>query len=164
MLAIAGSRFVRGSLSLVVALALLTQIAGCATTEGHNKAVAGVGAGAVIGAILGAAVGGEDGAAIGVLIGAAAGGAIGAKLDADDERKRQAALGIAATQAPGSYASWASPEKGTSGQVARVGDLFVAGGKQCMVVEETLSIKGKPQTVKDTRCQDASGQWLQAAS
>jgi surface antigen len=139
----------------------IAALAACATNSPHQKAMTGMTVGAALGAIVGAAVGGHDGAAMGALIGAAAGGLLGAKLDADDQRKHQAALSIAATQPPGGLASWSSPEKGTNGQVARVGDMFVVGGKQCMSVEESIEIQGKPEVVKGTRCQDNAGQWVQ---
>lgn len=139
---------------------VLSGVVGCASDSPHRKTAGGMTMGAALGAIIGAAVGGEDGAALGALIGAAAGGLIGAQLDAEDQRKRQAAIGLAALQPPGSKTEWSSPGKGTSGQVARVGDVFTVSGRQCMQVEETITIKGKPATVTDTRCLDDDGAWV----
>ncbi len=147
------------SMKVCIVAIIITALVGCATDSPHRKAAGGMTAGAAVGALIGAIVGGEDGAAIGALIGAGVGVAVGAQLDADDHRKRQAALAIAATQPSGDYAHWSSPEKETRGQVARVGELFTVNGQRCMQVEEWINIKGEPHMVKDMRCENGSGLW-----
>lgn len=135
----------------------------CANDSSHRKTIAGVGTGAAIGAIIGAVVGGKDGAAIGALIGGAVGGGIGAKLDADDQRKRQYAMDVVAGKDIGDQVAWATPEKETAGSVVKLGNVFEVNGQQCMLVEETVTIKGKPAHVVDTMCRNPHGEWSIAA-
>ncbi len=151
------------SCRVMFALILVVGVTACATDSPHRKTVAGVGAGAAIGAIIGAVVGGEDGAAIGALIGGAVGGGIGAKLDADDRKKRQYAMDVVAGRDVGDQVAWATPEKQTAGSVVKLGNVFEVDGQQCMLVEETVTIKGKPTRVEDTMCRDPHGEWSIAA-
>ncbi len=148
---------------VVFAIIIVISVTACTSDSSHRKTLAGVGAGAAIGAIIGAVVGGEDGAAIGALIGGAVGGGIGAKLDADDRKKRQYAMDVVAGKDVGEQVAWATPEKATAGSVVKLGNVFEVDGQQCMLVEETVTIKSKPTHVEDTMCRDPRGEWSIAA-
>jgi|GEM_PF-1191844 len=77
--------------AVVVVVAMVLSLGGCATTSQQQGAAVGTGVGAGLGALIGYAVGGEKGALIGAGIGAVAGGLTGWAIAKHNETVRMAA-------------------------------------------------------------------------
>ena len=117
-----------------VILLLSIALAGCQSTGPKTRAGAGIGAAA--GAIIGAATGGRNrgrNAAIGAAIGAVAGGTIGAFLDAEDRKRKQAA--IDRSLLTGSVTAWRNPQSGAAGVVRPTNISVQPDGRRCSNIQ-----------------------------
>jgi surface antigen len=109
------------------------------------------------GGLIGNAIGGKDGAAIGAAVGAVLGGLLAELNDADQKKRNDAAAQV--EKAPvGKATAWSSSEAGTSGSLVKTSDVYDKGGKKCMNVKETVTIKGKAQEVDGVQCL-VDGKW-----
>ena len=134
--------------------------------DGPSKQTTGAIVGAGLGALAGAAIGRGGGRTAAIIIGATAGAligsAIGAKLDADDRRRREAALAQTMEVTPvGTTTSWANPQSGVRGTITpRTPPTRANTGEVCRDADETITLRdGSTITERTRSCKRADGSW-----
>ncbi len=148
--------------ALIIGLALLLTLSGCATTTGPKETI-GTGLGALGGGLLGAQVGSGSGrlwaTGIGVLAGAFLGNQIGESLDRADrhemERTTQRALEHNPTD---TSAAWTNPDTGNYGSVTPT-RTYYASNKPCREYTQSVTIGGQQETVVGNACRETDGTW-----
>lgn len=143
---------------LIVSLAGMLALSGCATTQGQQEQ-AGMVIGGILGGVLGSQVGGGHGrtAAIiaGSLAGAAIGGNIGRSMDEVDRMKTAATLETVRT---GVTTSWENPDTGAYYEVTPTRTYQTSQGP-CREYTVDAQIGGRTEQIYGTACRQADGSW-----
>jgi len=146
---------------LVIALASLVAIPGCATNnyQGQNEP-AGMVIGGVLGGLLGNQVKGHGAGRTvaviaGTLAGAYIGGSIGRSMDETDRLRTAAALENVRTGVP---SSWNNPDTGNAYTVTPT-KTYETGAGPCREYTVDARVGGKPEKVYGTACRQTDGSW-----
>jgi surface antigen len=146
-------------LMILLTVAGLTGLSGCATHRGQNEQ-AGMIIGGVLGGVLGNQVGGGDGrtAAIilGTMAGAVIGGAVGHSMDDTDRMKTNQTLETVRT---GIGSQWVNPDTGNSYTVTPTRTMEAASGGPCREYTIDAKIGGDKEKVYGTACRKSDGSW-----
>jgi len=140
----------------VAALLAVSAVAGCANSEQTGTVL-----GALGGAAAGYALGDGEWWAVGAgaLVGGLVGNRVGNYLD---ERDRQTAYNNANyalnNNADGQMATWANPQKGTSGYTTPT-DTYQTASGTCRTYQTGISANGQSESGTGKACRQPDGTW-----
>jgi surface antigen len=131
--------------------------------EGPNKADTGLAVGAITGGLIGHSAGRGNGrafaAAAGAVVGGILGSEIGRSMDRQDRLLAQRAEFDALERGPsGRPVAWRNPENGRYGEVIP-GSPYRRGYEDCRDYTHTITVDGRPQTMRGTACRNPDGTW-----
>lgn len=170
------------SVRVVVALALLASLQGCAQSyatpeEAVQNACSALGPKSLSGALIGSLGGAAGGAAIGAVGGGGRGAAIGAGVgvlaglivgtvagniaDKADCREAQAALQRLSVTPVATPVTWSNPGTGSHGAFTSVGPETTANGRICRPIRADYYMRNHEPVTGDTGlvCRSATGDW-----
>lgn len=134
---------------------LSVTLAACQTKQESGTVIGGV-----AGGMLGSTVGGGEGrtAAViaGTILGAYVGGEMGRYMDANDERKAQAALEYNRDR---QASTWRNPNTGADVSATPTRTFKSASGENCREYQTTVTVGGKQEKAYGTACRQPDGSW-----
>ena len=149
---------------IILILAVLLVISGCAPHSSGPREQTGTLLGAGTGALLGAQVGSGRGrlvaVAIGTLAGALVGQDIGRTLDRADQVAMQQNAHYALEYAPSHNSTqWRNPDSGNRGEITPIETYQTSTGQYCREYRQTVWIGGDQQQAYGTACRQPDGNW-----